>query len=53
MDAAGDKSAKSIEIGGRIVKQLKGTCRGVHMMAIGWESRIPPMLEAAGIERRG
>ncbi|HLF77351.1 MAG TPA: methylenetetrahydrofolate reductase [Dehalococcoidia bacterium] len=52
MDAAEDRSAKSIEIGGRIVKGLKGACQGVHMMAIGWESRIPPMLEAAGIERR-
>jgi methylenetetrahydrofolate reductase (NADPH) len=49
MDAAEDKSARSIEIGGRIVSQLKQFGGGVHMMAIGWENRIPPILDAAGI----
>jgi 5,10-methylenetetrahydrofolate reductase len=52
MDAAEDKSAKSIEIGGRIISALKGMGRGVHVMAIGWESRIPAMLEAAGVPKR-
>lgn len=52
MDAAADKPARSIEIGGRIVKQLKNACRGVHLMAIGWEARIPAILQAAGIEKR-
>ena len=52
LDAADDKSAKSIEIGGRIISKLKGMCQGVHVMAIGWESRIPAMLEAAGIARQ-
>jgi 5,10-methylenetetrahydrofolate reductase len=52
MDAATDKSAKAIEIGARIVTQLKKTAGGVHMMAIGWENRIPPILEAAGIGKR-
>ena len=47
-----DKSAKSIEIGGRLISELKGMCQGVHVMAIGWESRIPAMLEAAGIARQ-
>ena len=49
MDAVEDKSAKSIEIGGRIVSKLKQFGGGVHMMAIGWENRIPPILVAAGI----
>ncbi len=53
LDAADDKSAKSIEIGGRIISAIKDMCHGVHVMAIGWESRIPAMLEAAGIPRRG
>lgn len=51
MDAAEDRSAKSIEIGGRIISEIKSMCQGVHIMAIGWESRIPAMLEAAGIEK--
>ena len=53
MDAADDKSAKSIEIGGRIISAIKDMCQGVHVMAIGWESRIPAMLEAARISKRG
>ena len=53
MDAAEDKSAKSIEIGGRIISQIKGMCQGVHVMAIGWESRIPAMLQAGGISQHG
>jgi 5,10-methylenetetrahydrofolate reductase len=53
MDAAEDRSAKSIEIGGRIISQIKGMCQGVHVMAIGWESRIPAMLQAGGISQHG
>jgi 5,10-methylenetetrahydrofolate reductase len=52
MDAATDKPKKSIEIGGRLVAGLKQCCQGVHIMAIGWESRIPDILKAGGIERR-
>ena len=26
-------------------------CDGTHIMAIGWESRIPAILEAAGLAR--
>jgi 5,10-methylenetetrahydrofolate reductase len=52
MDAADDKPARSIEIGGRIISAIKGMGQGVHIMAIGWESRIPAILEAAGISKR-
>jgi 5,10-methylenetetrahydrofolate reductase len=52
MDAAEDKSAKSIEIAARVIKEVKGMCQGVHLMAIGWENRIPRILEAAGIGKR-
>jgi 5,10-methylenetetrahydrofolate reductase len=52
MDAAEDKSAKSIEIAGRIISAVKPMCQGVHIMAIGWESRIPAILEAAGVPKR-
>jgi len=49
LDAAPDKAAKSAEIAGRIIGELKGVCRGVHIMAIGWEEHIPAILSAAGI----
>jgi 5,10-methylenetetrahydrofolate reductase len=52
MDAASDKPKQSIEIGGRLVSALRDCCQGVHIMAIGWESRIPDILSAGGIERR-
>jgi len=52
MDAAQDKSAKSIEIAARIISEIKPMCRGVHLMAIGWENRIPAILDAAGIGKR-
>jgi methylenetetrahydrofolate reductase (NADPH) len=51
MDATDDKNAKAIEIGARLVSQLRKSAGGVHMMGIGWENRIPPILEAAGLER--
>jgi 5,10-methylenetetrahydrofolate reductase len=28
---------------------LRGICKGVHVMAIGWEQRIPEILAAAGV----
>lgn len=53
LDAATEKPAKAIEVGGRLVAQLKGACRGVHIMAIGWEARIPAILQAGGVDRAG
>ena len=49
LDGAADRAAKSVEIGGRIIAGLKEACQGVHVMAIGWEARIPEILRAAGI----
>lgn len=52
LDAAGDKPAKSIELAGRTIAELVGKSQGVHIMAIGWENRIPDLLAAAGIVER-
>ena len=38
---------KSIEIAARLIKELKGLCHGVHIMALGWERHIPSILEKA------
>ncbi|HEX5369813.1 MAG TPA: methylenetetrahydrofolate reductase, partial [Dehalococcoidia bacterium] len=51
MDAAEDKSAKSIEIAARVIAEVKPMCQGVHIMAIGWESRIPAILEKVGLQK--
>lgn len=52
LEGAQDRPAKSVEIGGRIIGALRGLCQGVHIMAIGWEARIPAVLDAAGIGPR-
>jgi methylenetetrahydrofolate reductase (NADPH) len=49
MDGAEDKSKKSIEIAARLIKEMKSMCQGVHIMAIGWERKVPEVLDAAGL----
>jgi 5,10-methylenetetrahydrofolate reductase len=44
-----DKSAKSIEIASRLIKELKPMCQGVHIMPIGWDKKVPLVLDAAGL----
>ena len=38
-----------VEIAARIIKVCKPYCQGVHIMALGWESKVPELLKAAGI----
>lgn len=47
---ADDRIATSLAIAARTIKALDGMCQGLHIMAIGWESHIPALLEQAGIE---
>jgi len=49
MDKAQDKSATSIEIAARLIKELKPFCQGIHIMPIGWDKKVPLVLEAAGL----
>jgi len=49
MDKAEDRVKKSIEIAARLIKDMKGMCQGVHIMPIGWEKRVPAVLDAAGL----
>lgn len=44
-----DRVNKSVEIAASIVKRLKDLCQGVHIMALGWEKRIPAVLDQADI----
>ena len=53
LDHAEDRRRASVEIAGRTVRQIRSLCQGVHIMAIGWESLIPRVLEAAGLEDTG
>jgi 5,10-methylenetetrahydrofolate reductase len=49
LDAASDKPAASVAMAGRIIGGLREVAQGAHIMAIGWESRVPAILDAAGI----
>jgi len=40
---------KSIEISARLIKELKDSCRGIHIMALGWERHVAAVLEMAGL----
>jgi len=49
MAAAEDKVQTGIEIAANLIKELKDLCQGVHIMAIGWEKKVPAILDAAGL----
>jgi len=49
MDGAENRAQKSIEIAARLIKEMKPLCQGVHIMAIGWERKVPEVLDAAGL----
>lgn len=38
-----------IEIAGRLINQMKDLCQGVHLMPLGWDDKVPAILDAAGI----
>ena len=49
LDSAESRAQTSVEISGRIIRDIRDMCDGVHIMAIGWEARVPQILEAAGV----
>ena len=38
-----------VEIAAKIIKEFKPYCQGVHIMALGWESKVPDLLKLAEI----
>jgi 5,10-methylenetetrahydrofolate reductase len=38
-----------VEITARLIKECKDYCQGVHIMSLGWENRIPEILDLAGV----
>jgi len=49
MDKAEDKAEKSVEIAVRLINEMKDVCQGIHIMAVGWESKVPAILNTAGL----
>jgi len=38
-----------VEIAAKIIKECRPYCQGVHIMALGWESKVPALMEMVGI----
>lgn len=38
-----------VEIAAQVIRECRPYCQGVHIMALGWESKVPALLEQAGI----
>lgn len=38
-----------VEIAIRIINEIKDCCQGVHMMTLGWEDKLPAILDGAGL----
>ncbi len=52
MAAAADSDAEiriGIEIAARTIRAVRNLCAGVHVMALGWDSHVPRILESAGL----
>jgi len=39
----------AVEIAVELIRDLKGICQGVHIMPLGWDHLVPPIIERAGL----
>ena len=44
-----DRAATSSEMAASVIAEIRPMCRGVHIMAIGWEDKVPGILETSGV----
>lgn len=51
LDAASDPPECAIEISATVLRELASMCRGLHVIAVGWEARLASILSAAGVDR--
>ncbi len=49
MEKAEDRETTGLRMAARLINELKSLCQGVHIMAIGWEGKVPAILDQAGI----
>lgn len=49
MADAENKTETGIQIAADLIKDLKDICQGIHIMAIGWEKKVPQILDTAGL----
>jgi methylenetetrahydrofolate reductase (NADPH) len=44
-----DREKTGIQIAADLIKAMKSMCQGVHIMAIGWEKKVPEIMALAGL----
>jgi len=44
-----DLKKRAVEIAGRLIRQVKPFCQGVHLMTLGWEHLVPEIIEEADL----
>lgn len=49
MAKAKGKAKVSVAIAGRIIKEVRDMCSGIHLMPLGWDARVPEVLDVAGL----
>ena len=49
LERATDEAACSVAISVRLLSELRQAAQGLHVIAVGWESRLPTILELAGV----
>ena len=42
-----DRKKVSIEIAAELAREMKGMCQGVHLMPLGWDDVVAPIIESA------
>jgi methylenetetrahydrofolate reductase (NADPH) len=42
---------RGIELAAHVIREMRGVCQGVHIMAIGGEAEVPQILRQAGVTR--
>jgi 5,10-methylenetetrahydrofolate reductase len=51
--AADKEKAKAgitgVELAAKVIKECRPYCQGLHIMALGWEDKVPALLEQAGL----
>ena len=49
LDRAKHTEDAGVKITARIIDEIRSMCSGVHIMALGWETRIPEVIEMSGV----
>ena len=49
METTKDKKATSVEIGARLITELKAMCQGIHIMPLGWDDLVVKVLDKSGL----